>query len=371
MDGPRPVRPEEFASLLALIDSTFEGYSGGMGAAFPLLFDYRNCQNLWVFEDKGRIVTHVGAHIAEFLIYGCRLRMASVGAVATYPEYRGRGLASQCLYAMQTQVTHEGAAVINISGDRDLYSRFNAAKVGRALVYMVSAGDAPAGLLVRRAAAGDIFAIERLYEREPVRYHRPLEDWRATFEAMSHDAPYRHQAIYLLGDEGAATGYVHVLYGTRRDEPYARVGEYAGYRAGIVAALPAIAKDLDLEAVELRVPEYDPSLRRAAEMTKLPSTTDFLTHHTIKIPALETFVRGIKPYIEERLGRSGAGAIAFQPGTGGSYDVIIGEDRTPFDIAAFTALAFGSPARAVDGVGEGLLERIFPVPLPLPGLNYV
>jgi len=371
MDGPRPIRPEEFTSLSELVDSTFEGYSGGMRAAFPLLFDYKNCQNLWVFEDKGRIVCHVGCHIAEFLIYGCRLKMASVGSVATYPEYRGKGLATQALNAMEVQVVHEGAAVINISGSRDLYSRFGAVKVGRALVYSIPAGGAPVGLPIRRAAASDIFTIERLYEREPVRYHRPLEDWRAMFEAMSHDAVYRRSAIYLLGDESAASGYVHMLYGARGDKFYARVGEYAGYRAQIVAALPAIARELGAASVELRVPDYDPSLRRASELTGVPSTADYLTHHTIKIPALETFVRGVKPYIEERLGRSGAGAIAFQPGTGGSYDVIIGEDRTPFDVPAFTTLVFGSPAEDASGGGEGLLERIFPVPLPLPGLNYV
>ncbi len=59
MEGPRPVRPDEFASLLELIDATFPGYSDGMGAAYPLLFDYKNSRNLWVFEDNGRIISIV------------------------------------------------------------------------------------------------------------------------------------------------------------------------------------------------------------------------------------------------------------------------------------------------------------------------
>jgi hypothetical protein len=98
-----------------------------------------------------------------------------------------------------------------------------------------------------------------------------------------------------------------------------------------------------------------------------------LTGHTVKVSCLPSFVRAIKPLVEERLGSTGAGGLAFQPSEGG-YDIIIGEEHMTFSKPAFTMLAFGNPESAVlDGVGlgSGLLGKLFPIPLPLPGLNYV
>ena len=374
MEGPRPIEPEEFESLSELLDKTFTGYAGGMRAAYPLLFDYRNAENLFIFKDAGRVVSHVGIRIDDVLVFGCRLKMASVGSVATDEAYRGKGLATALLDMAEKKAIHEGACITNISGHRGLYVQFGATKVGKAYAYDVPAGDAADGLCVQEAEAGDIFKMERLYEREPVRYHRPLEDWRTAFDALERGSDFMKSTAFLFGDVESPSGYVIVRYGRHRDNEYATVHEYAGYRTHIAGALPAVAEALSRRSVKLRVPDYDPSLHRAAERTGLTHTVEHLTSHSVKVSSLASFARALKPYMEERLGRSGAGGIAFQPGPGGTYDVIVGEEHVPFSVPAFTALAFGTPDREdleATGFGGGLLGRIFPVPLPLPGLNYV
>jgi predicted N-acetyltransferase YhbS len=375
MEGPRPVRPDEFDSLMELINTVFSSHQGRMRDAFPLLFNCRNWENLFVFVDNGRVVSHVGLRLDEILILGCRLTVASIGAVGTYDDYRGRHLATQCLQAAETKAISAGASVTYISGSRGLYSRFGATKVGKSFVYSFAAGDAGPGIVVREATADDLFKTERTYEREPVRFHRPLEDWRAAFAAILGRYGTNFQDfLFLLGDAGDATGYVLVRRSHWGEKPVVRVTEYAGARPYIVGALPAVAAVIGADAVELAVPDYDAGLRRAAALTGIVPRTDFLLGHTIKVSSLASFVRGVRPLIEERLGRTGAGGLAFQVGSGGTYDVIVGEEHFPFPVQAFTTLAFGSPqADTLDGAafGGGELGRMFPVPLPLPGLNYV
>jgi len=433
MEGPRPLRPEEFDSLLELVNAVFSSARGHMRDLFPLLFDSRNWENLYVSVDNGRVVSHVGMHLDEILILGCRLTAASIGAVATYDEYRGRGLATACLDAAEAKAISHGASVTYISGARGLYQRFGAVKVGRSCVYRFPSAAPSPGIFVREATADDVLVMERLYEAEPVRFHRPLGDWQATFNATldRHSSGFQDY-VYVAGasgGSGAVSGYVVVRVSAWDGAPRARVTEYAGAREHIIAALPAIAAAIGAREICLNAPDYDHALCRAAAATGVapsggtpsggtppggtppggtppggtppggtppggtppggtpsggtpsggtPSggtpSTDFLTSHTVKISCLHSFISSVKPLIEERLGRNGAGALAFQPGLADTYHLIIGEEHIPFSIPAFTTLVFGSPRPdAPDNAGPGaaLLARLFPIPLPLPGLNYV
>ena len=227
---------------------------------------------------------------------------------------------------------------------------------------------------MREAAAEDVPQLERLYEHEPVRFHRPLEDWHAVFGTITAEYPAAFKdRVYLVSDANEATGYVVVRKGSWGEKVFCHVTEYAGDRVRIVAALPALAAAVGHDKVDLSVPDYDVGLRRAAAATGMSPRTGHLTGHTVKVSCLPSFVRAIKPLVEERLGNTGAGGLAFQPSEGG-YDIIIGEEHTTFSKPAFTTLVFGSPeSDARDGadLGGGLLGRLFPIPLPLPGLNYV
>jgi len=374
MEGPRPVKPEEIDSLFDLVNTVFSGHKGGMRDGFPLLFDSRNWQNLFVMTDGARVVSHLGMRLDEAVVLGCRLKIASVGAVATYEEYRGKGLATRCLEAAEAKAISEGASVTLISGSRGLYRRLGAVKVGRSFVYGFARGECAGGIRIQEAAAGDVFTLGRLYEHEPVRFHRPLEDWHAVFGPImaKRPAPFRDR-VYLFGNENSPTGYTVARYGSWGEKPFCFVMEYAGDRGHLVGALPAIAESIGSEPLDLAVPDYDQALRRAAAATGIEPRADYLLHHTAKVSSLPSFIRSMKPLIEQRLGRTGAGGLAFQPSAGG-YDIIVGEEHTTFSVPAFTVLVFGSPERDAVGdaqLGEGLLGRLFPIPLPLPGLNYV
>ncbi len=374
MEGPRPVKPGEFDSLIALVNSIFTNEHGHMRESFPLLFDYRNCENLWVFVDNGAVVSHVGTVTNDVYMMGCRLKVTSVGSVATHRDYRGRGLAGACLAAAERSAVEKGASLTLISGRRSLYARFGAVQVGRALVVDIPPGAAAAGLKVTKASPGDAVVLERLYEREPVRFHRPLEDWKMTLGTLDvRCSDTRRHAMFIFSEDGEPVASCLCAANQREDGWYAWVREFAGSRSRLIDGLPAAAAVLGVVSIELRVPDFDSALKRALAAKGLSNRVDYLLRHTVKVSSLGNFMRDIKPYIEERLGRTEAGALAFQEGPGETYDVIIGEERLSLSPAAFTALAFGGPGReAPDALGEvKVLGRIFPVGLVSPGLNYV
>ena len=131
MEGPRPVKPGELPSLTRLADTIFaDGEEGLMLASFPLLFDESNFENLFVFAKRGRIVSHVGMAQRWACLAGCTVRVACIGAVGTYEEHRGKGLATSLFEAACGKALSDGVDLMMISGGRGLYLRAGAAEVG-------------------------------------------------------------------------------------------------------------------------------------------------------------------------------------------------------------------------------------------------
>jgi len=373
MEGPRPARPEEFDRLMEMIDGIFAGGRRCMREGFPLLFNMDNLQNLFVVVEGGRPVSHVGVLIRDVYLFGCRLTTASVGSVGTLEEYRGRGLAGACLEAAEKSAVAQGASVTLISGRRNLYTRFGALQVGLSLVADVPAGDAGRGLTVRRAAAADVALLQSLHEREPVRFHRPLEDWQAMLRSLEARSRGKNDhAVFVVERDGEPVAYVFASHFLWDEGPHTRVEEFAGCRPSIVAALPAVAAALGAETIQMRAPDWDSVLVALLGAGEYETREEHLSGHTVKVSSVENFLQQLRPLIEERVGRSAADAFRGSTDAAGLYECWVGEERLTFEPPAFTALAFGQPSPGDEERDRrGVLERIFPVPLPLPGLNYV
>jgi len=373
MEGPRAVRSDEFERLMEVIDEIFAGGRRHMREGFPLLFNIDNLENLFVVIEDGRPVSHVGIIIRDIYVFGCRIKTASVGSVGTLEEYRGRGFAGACLDAAEKKAVADGASVTLISGRRSLYTRFGALQVGSSLVADVPAGDAAEGISPRRAGAGDISVLEGLYEREPVRFHRPLEDWEAMLKSLEARSRGKNdRAVFIVERADEPVAYVLGSHFIWDDVLHTRVGEFAGCRRSIMSALPAVCASLGSGAVEMRAPAWDTVMTGLLAAPGYQMHQQHLIGHTVKVSSVENFFRQIRPLIEERVGRSAAGALRCGTTAEGLYDCWIGEDRLTLEPSAFTALAFGQPTPGDrERERSGVLDRIFPVPLPLVGLNYV
>ena len=95
MEEPRGLKPSEFESLCELVNTVFRSNSSDrMELQYALLFAEDNFDSLLVMVDNGRVVSHVGTLTRDISILGHRIQTISIGAVATYEAYRGRGLAT-------------------------------------------------------------------------------------------------------------------------------------------------------------------------------------------------------------------------------------------------------------------------------------
>src|SRR5262249_46474734 len=135
-DGPRGLQADEWDQLNALVSTVF---SRRMFARFPQLFNEANRSNLRVVAEDGRVVSHVGMIQREASLAGCRVRVACVGAVATYEDYRGRGFASLAFQDACDKAADDGVDLMLISGGRGLYTRTGCRRVGRDHDFVVTA----------------------------------------------------------------------------------------------------------------------------------------------------------------------------------------------------------------------------------------
>ncbi len=89
----------------------------------------------------GKMVAHYGVWGYEMRIGSARLKTAGVGAVATHPDFRGKGLSSEliasCLAAMQVS----GYAMTRLSGIPNFYHRFGYVRGWVENVYTAAVDD--------------------------------------------------------------------------------------------------------------------------------------------------------------------------------------------------------------------------------------
>lgn len=363
LDGPRGCVPEEVPAIVELANRVFERAAGDMGRKFPTLFCAGNAPWLRTFWDGGRPVALVGVWCGAVVSSAGSLRVAHVGAVATVPEARGRGLATALLEDAFARLHAAGTSLVFISGARGLYLRLGARRFGRLWRYRWTggpeAGPAPA---VRAEAVHGLRpeewgALRRLYAAEPVHYLRSAADWRALLPAKGYLPAAGGRGLYLVRRAGVPAAYL-LVGAARRAEPGAAgvrcgVDEFAGEREAVVAALPQILEARGAEALDLLVQGGDESLHallRGHGLAPAPAQHSG-TVRLLHAGAFLDVVAGVRPDLQ-RLAHA-----------------------APFDSAAGVAEAVALTAAAFGGEGEDREPRparLEPVELPRPdGLQFI
>ncbi len=367
-------RPEELYDLVELANRVFRAQRpGNMGEEYPLVFEAPNAENLLVARDNGRIVGHVGLCIRDASLLGARLRVSSIGAVATDPEHRGQGIASRLMELARERSRESRASLMLISGTRGLYQRLGYVQVGTFLSYLVPAGDPEPGVSATPFEADDLPAIVRLYQSEPVRFFRPVEDWHKLVAAsMLMNQP---ADLLVIRRGNAIVAYAGVqrpgASGLGLRGP-ARVREVAGSRSALAAALPGIAREYGCSGSEVVTWASDAewrsqALARGWEWAPLPFPG------RVGIIDSQRFLTAVRPLLEERA--SGELVVTAQ---GEGVRLEAGGDSVLVERpGALTALLFGGEteeAHAVPFLPERLraaVDVVLPVPLLWYGYNYV
>lgn len=370
-DGPKTATAEQLDDVVALANSVFRREGGDMAAEFPLLFHPQRTEQLHIFTHRGRPVSLVGVTVNDVTMLGCPTRIACLGSVCTAEAHRKRGLAGHLVNAAAAAARDQGASVLLISGGRTLYARRGAVDAGAFLEVSLApeqiACDA-AGLAVERLNEGDCEAALRLFEAEPVRFRRCVEDYAATVHCRCETRLARR------GGEPVAVASL-----AQPKEKQVRLVEFAGSRPAVAAIVAGAARDSDAQRVTVRGYPWDRGLRDVfLGWSVKPELRTF--RGTVKLLDPARLWEDFRPLLSERIGAEAAASIEVHA----EADALkihtltfrrAGEEITLCRAAALTAALLGHPKRRPLGRNSrglgGVLKRALPVPLPMYGLNYV
>jgi predicted N-acetyltransferase YhbS len=374
---PRPCRPEELPALLRLANRVFRPSGGDMGVEYPLVFREENLEQIRVIDRDGELVSHVGISLREALILGVPLRVASIGGVCTDAACRGTGLASRLMEDARAHAIAHGAELMLISGGRGLYHRLGYVEAGRFPRYRAPAGASSAAVSVTEYTAADLPAVMALYEREPIRFRRPRQDWERVIAAgMLMNQPAR---LWVVRQAGEPAAYLGVQRPRQREDGSpgpARALEVAGDRWAIAEAAPEVIARMGGSALELIGPDGDAALAAHARARGWEAATASFAG-TLNVIQPARFFARLAPWIAERLGAAEAARLQVSATESEARFTLAGETYAVDTPGRLTALVFGGEtAEARDippltgRIGDAL-RILFPMPLLWYGYNYV
>jgi predicted N-acetyltransferase YhbS len=363
-EGPRPVRSEEMPALSDLLDTVFRGGPGNrMFRQYPQLCNEANLKNLLVFADGGRVVSHYGMVQRWASFAGCTVRVACVGAVATLPEYRGRGLGTRLLEASCAKARADGVDIVMISGGRGLYRRNGAVDFGFTTPALIDAAAAarvadPA-LRVREMTTYDIADCASLYAQQASRFLRPAADW--DWFLRSRTAMDQACTGLVITRDESACGYLIVA--APDADGCSDVPEFAGCAGAVVGGLSLAMSECGARSMRLHLQRHDELLFAHLDEAdchpepEAPCCTALL----LNFPQL---MERMRPWFEMRLGMEAAQELAFsQP-----------DDQTFVLASARDTLELQGCDSAARFLFQGAPNVLQPPPwdrvLPLPGLWY-
>jgi hypothetical protein len=207
-----------------------------------------------------------------------------------------------------------------------------------------------------------------IQQAEPVRFVRTA-DYVSTLPFWYDcDSP----KLWLIERGGEPVAYLGLCLGWPRETPvtWRASWEYAGSRAALLDALPAIFAETGLQRIVLCALGHDRELvylmqRRGWELT--PRTLGG-THRLLDVPGM---MKLLKPYLSARLPRRDLRQLAFDQ-NGDRCLLAYGTERLDISLSEAAPLVLGGPdAPQVQGELGRVLARAFPIPFPVPGFDYL
>lgn len=371
MEGPRLIRRREVPALSRLLievfgfDGIYEEAAFAKGLSRPVHLR----GGIAVVED-GRPVSYVLHVVDQVSLYGCRLKVASIGGVCTDKAYRNRGYAGLVLAETIRVATAAGARVMIVSGNRGLYERNHCVPAGELLTASLSRETLPPadpGLSVHRFSVADWRALAPVNAAEPVRFVRPADFFARCCCWWDVSRP----EVWTVSDARGPLAFLSLVPPWRSERRHTRtVFDYAGPRAALLNALPLVCHAAEIDAIGFRFPRQDRELAYllSARGLALKPATLSGTHRLLNLPGL---LRDLRPYLAARLPADQLRRLSFTQ-EGERCAIALGPERLDLDLSAAVTLVLGGKAApSVAGELGEALRAIFPLPFPMPGFNYV
>jgi len=336
--------------------------------------------NLSIVLEDGQSISHVGIKEREAVICGCTTMIGCIGGVATKSDYREKGLATRLMKLAARKIDEDQGDIMLVSGDRGLYRRGGCVAAAPTYRLNVTRADAeklddPRARLVPYEEK-NLLSIISIYQKEPVRFHRTREEFRALLERRTPAPFWTKTDIFTLHDDHEILGYI-VTQGPRNEGrgkgSVRAIAEYAGDRKTVADSIKLLFAEYDMEKLLLLIPEHDRDFLRILRQSGIQGRKGNLSGHTFKIINFPRLMDRFAPYIRERVGKDRADSLRFAQ-EGDKFGITYKQERLELDGESLVKLIFGThdkDERDITPAGEmsELLQALFPLPFLWPGLN--
>lgn len=373
IEGPRGLKPDELDELIVLVDKVF-GWK--MHDSFPTLFCEDNAENMRIIKADGKVVSHIGVVPRDMVINGCRISVGNVGAVCTHEDYRNRGYAWSILEDAISTYRQKGVDMLLVSGFRKLYKLHGCAHVGKVgrykITHEIKLPESKAE--ARPFSPDDLPMWASIHRSEPVRFHRPFNDFQ---ELTTKAIICRDRSQYSIYDGNCISAYAILDRHRSEEGGFFAVCEYAGARRPLLGALVNLLDELGIDGMGISIPIHDAEMIRLFESAGAKASYSS-TDGTISIINFSAMCKKLKPIFEEIVGTTTAQSLTFNERNGLYIFGMDGDEMAFDDIHDVARLIFGNPPDrdertelSCQGKLREVLEAIFPIPRPEYGLSYI
>lgn len=233
------------------------------------------------------LVSHAATRSVRLVTPDGVVRIILIGSVATAPEYRGRGLASDLVRQITETAESEGNhAAMLWAQNWKLYERLGFAPYGDQFEAVIEREfDGPPTHGVRTAGPGDLFGILQLHNRKPCAVDRDLVDLAVLL------SPSPMQTVVLERGDRIVS---YACYGKGIDFD-GWWHEFGGEDADVAALIRGAMRQTSIRQATVMIPSYRTRLMAMLDDAILQVNRGVvaLCKKLAPIPGAELFVDGL------------------------------------------------------------------------------
>jgi predicted N-acetyltransferase YhbS len=278
--------PQTHLAQLELIEMVFHPR---MRHRYPWLLSEQNLNHRFVALDGDKVFGALNYWTDEVTLGGVIVTVASIGAVATHPDYRHQGIASQLLDFAEQAMRDEKVDVVVISGSIDLYLRYGAERLSSVVTFEIPPMER--SITVVPTQGDHITQLKAMYDQNPFRFLRTERQMAELIEATSVPSNWMNTTILTVMEGNTPKAYAVV---TRRpNKPGAWIREFGGEPTVLEALAFQIIQEFKVERVILELIHNDLLVPHLSQ--KGWPVTEEPMESTVKVLDFEALVNKLKP----------------------------------------------------------------------------
>lgn len=365
-----------FSEVIDLINRTFRPgpkFKPTMEKEYPLLLNKENFEHMRVIIQDNKPVANVNFYNSEILVEGVPIKVASVGAVCTDIDYRGRGYSTKMLDNVEQLMLEENVKLMIVSGVRSLYLRRGCVKVGTAYLFKVKSEKLIINdIKIIEYSENDFNKVVNLYNKDNTRYYRSYEQFKSLFDACYNYGSASIVKAFLIEVDNKCKGYILVNFYYNEDSTYAIVKECAGEPSMIYEALQNITHQYLISYTQVVGVEKSNMANVMLDLCDDYETVNIAG--TIKILDFVGLMQDLKQYFRQYVTTDILEVILFEE-KDGKYIIKINDEILQIEtLEVLTKVIFGDNKNTLEEIlGISLnnnsmvkkfLETVFPLPFP-------